>query len=107
MTYGSDPTLKWLTGESADLVQLAAEVLDSVARYDAVHAGELVPSVRVWLERDRHTERAARALHVHPNTLRYRVQRFEEISGRGLSSTASLAEVWLALWATADAAAAG
>jgi PucR family transcriptional regulator, purine catabolism regulatory protein len=107
MTYGSDPTLKWLTGESADLAQLAAEVLGSVARYDAVHAGELVPSVRVWLEHDRHTERAARALHVHPNTLRYRVQRFEEISGRSLSSTASLAEVWLALRATADAAAAG
>jgi hypothetical protein len=31
------------------------------------------------------------------------VQRFEEISGRSLSSTASLAEVWLALRASADA----
>jgi PucR family transcriptional regulator, purine catabolism regulatory protein len=105
MTYGSDPTLKWLTGEPADLAQLAAAVLGSVAHYDATHAGELVPSVRVWLEHDRHTERAARVLHVHPNTLRYRVQRFEEISGRSLSSTASLAEVWLALRATADATA--
>jgi PucR family transcriptional regulator, purine catabolism regulatory protein len=63
-----------------------------------------VPSVRVWLEHDRDTERAAHALHIHPNTLRYRVQRFEQISGRSLSSTASLAEVWLALRATADAA---
>jgi purine catabolism regulator len=103
MTYGSDPTQKWLTGESADLAALAAEVLGSVVRYDAAHAGELVPSVRVWLEHDRHTERAAHALHIHPNTLRYRVLRFEEISGRSLSSTASLAEVWLALRATADA----
>lgn len=103
MTYGSDPTQKWLTGESADLAALAAEVLGSVVRYDSAHAGELVPSVRVWLEHDRHTDRAARALHIHPNTLRYRVQRFEEISGRSLSSTASLAEVWLALRATAPA----
>ncbi len=103
MTYGSDPTQKWLTGVPADLDALAAEVLGSVARYDAAHAGELLPSVRVWLEHDRHTEHAARALHIHPNTLRYRVQRFEEISGRRLSSTASLAEVWLALRATADA----
>jgi purine catabolism regulator len=100
MTYGSDPTQKWLTGESADLAALAAEVIGSVVRYDAAHAAELVSSVRVWLEHDRNTERAARALHVHPNTLRYRVQRFEEISGRSLSSTASLAEVWLALRAT-------
>ncbi len=77
MTYGSDPTQKWLTGDSADLAALAAEVLGSVVRYDTAHGGELVPSVRVWLEHDRDTERAARALHVHPNTLRYRVQRFE------------------------------
>jgi PucR family transcriptional regulator, purine catabolism regulatory protein len=99
MTYGSDPTQKWLTGESADLAALAADVLGSVVRYDAAHAAELVPSVRVWLEHDRQTDRAAHALHIHPNTLRYRVQRFEEISGRSLSSTASLAEVWLALQA--------
>ncbi|HEY2509189.1 MAG TPA: PucR family transcriptional regulator ligand-binding domain-containing protein [Streptosporangiaceae bacterium] len=106
MTYGSDPTQKWLTDESADLAALAAEVLGSVLSYDHTHAAELVPSVRIWLEHDRHTERAARALHVHPNTLRYRLQRFEEVSGRKLSSTASLAEVWLALRATADATAA-
>jgi purine catabolism regulator len=104
MIYGTDPTQKWLTGESADLQALAAEVLGSVLRYDATHAGDLVPSVRVWLEHDRHTERAACALHIHPNTLRYRLQRFEQISGRSLSSTASLAEVWLALRATADPA---
>ncbi len=106
MTYGRDPTQKWLTAESEDLAALAAEVLGSVVQYDAAHAGELVPSVRVWLDHDRHTERAANALHIHPNTLRYRVQRFEEITGRSLSSTASLAEVWLALRATADAPAA-
>jgi len=103
MTYDGDPTQKWLTGESADLAALAAGVLGSVVQYDAAHSGELLPSVRVWLEHDRHTERAAHALHIHPNTLRYRLQRFEQISGRSLSSTASLAEVWLALRATADA----
>jgi PucR family transcriptional regulator, purine catabolism regulatory protein len=103
MSYGADPTQKWLTGESADLQALAAGVLGSVLHYDATHAGDLVPSVRVWLEHDRDTERAAHALHIHPNTLRYRVQRFEQLSGRSLSSTASLAEVWLALRATADA----
>jgi purine catabolism regulator len=102
MMYGNDPTQKWLTGESAELAALAADVIGSVVSYDATHASELVPSIRVWLEHDRNTERAARALHVHPNTLRYRVQRFEEISGRSLSSTASLTEVWLALRATSD-----
>ncbi len=104
MTYGTDPTQRWLNGESADLEALAAEVLGSVLHYDATHAGELVQSVRIWLEHDRHTERAARVLHIHANTLRYRVRRFEEISGRSLSSTASLAEVRLALRVSANAA---
>ena len=60
-----------------------------------------ITSVRVWLEHDRQTDRAARVLHVQPNTLLYRVRRFEQISGRSLASTESLAEVWLALRATA------
>ena len=72
-------------------------MLGAVIDYDAAHAGDLVSSVRVWLEHDRQTERAAEALHIHPNTLLYRVRRFEQISGRSLASTESLAEVWLAL----------
>jgi DNA-binding PucR family transcriptional regulator len=45
--------------------------------------------------------RAARALHIHPNTLLYRARRFEQVSGCSPGSTESLAEVWLALRATA------
>jgi len=77
------------------------QVLGAVIGYDATHAGDLVTSVRVWLEHDRQTERAAAALHIHPNTLLYRVRRFEQVSGRSLASTESLAEIWLALRATA------
>jgi PucR family transcriptional regulator, purine catabolism regulatory protein len=100
-SYGEDRTEKWLTSETADLRALASAVLGAVLAYDAVHSGELVPSVRVWLEHDRQTDRAARALHIHPNTLLYRIRRFEQISGRSLASTESLAEVWLALRTTA------
>jgi hypothetical protein len=38
---------------------------------------------------------------IHPNTLLYRIRRFEQISGRSLASTESLAEVWLAMRTTA------
>lgn len=101
VSYGDDRTERWLTSDSADLRALVAQVLGAVIDYDAAHAGELVSSVRVWLEHDRQTERAARALHIHPNTLLYRVRRFEQVSGCSLGSTESLAEVWLALRATA------
>jgi PucR family transcriptional regulator, purine catabolism regulatory protein len=101
VSYGDDRTERWLTSDAADLRALVEQVLGPVIDYDAAHAGDLVTSVRVWLEHDRQTERAAEALHIHPNTLLYRVRRFEQISGRSLASTESLAEVWLALRTTA------
>jgi purine catabolism regulator len=53
--------------------------------------------VRTRLEHDRRTDRAAQELHVHPNTLLYRIHRFEQISNRSLTSTEAVTEVWLAL----------
>lgn len=104
VSYGEDRTERWLTSDIEDLRALVEQVLGAVTRYDATHGSGLLTSVRVWLEHDRQTERAAKALHVHPNTLLYRVRRFEEISGRSLASTESLAEVWLALRTSAAAA---
>ncbi|HLM90310.1 MAG TPA: helix-turn-helix domain-containing protein [Streptosporangiaceae bacterium] len=101
VSYGEDRTERWLTSETAELRALASQVLGAVLAYDEVHSGDLVASVRVWLEHDRQTDRAGRALHIHPNTLLYRIRRFEQISGRSLASTESLAEVWLAMRTTA------
>ena len=101
VSYGDDQIGRWLTSDTADLQVLVDDVLGTVIRYDRAHAGDVLPTLRIWLERDRRTDEAARALHIHPNTLLYRVRRFEEISGRSLSSTESLAEVWLALRASA------
>jgi purine catabolism regulator len=101
--YGDDQISRWLARDSADLAVLASDVLGPVIDYDSAHSTDLLLSVRTWLERDRGTESAAQALNVHPNTLLYRVRRFEEISGRSLSSTEHLAEVWLALRATTSA----
>ena len=36
-----------------------------------------------------------RELHVHPQTVLYRVRRIEEINGRDLTETSDLAELWL------------
>ena len=42
-------------------------------------------------------EDAARALHVHPNTLRHRLRRFEEATGAALRRPTDLVELWWAL----------
>lgn len=71
-----------------------------VRRYLEPLAGsqaEITASLRVLFESDMHVERAAEQLFVHPNTLRYRIGRFEEITGANLRNPVSSFEVWWAL----------
>jgi DNA-binding PucR family transcriptional regulator len=72
----------------SELVALLAEHneirdprLNRLAAYDAKHAGTLVPSVLAYLEALGDVRAAADRLHIHPNTLRYRVRRATEIAG--------------------------
>ncbi|MEV0977944.1 helix-turn-helix domain-containing protein [Streptomyces sp. NPDC049915] len=58
---------------------------------------QLEEAVAAYLEHGLRLEAAARALFVHPNTLRNRLRRFEEVSGTNLRDPADLAEVWWAL----------
>jgi hypothetical protein len=64
-------------------------------------AAELTASLRAYFESDLHVERAADRLFVHPNTLRYRLGRFEELTGASLRDPVVAFEVWWALeWAS-------
>ncbi|WP_405721101.1 PucR family transcriptional regulator ligand-binding domain-containing protein [Streptomyces sp. NBC_01537] len=95
--YGNDTTGRWLPDDPTVLSALVEHVLGEALRYDAAHDAHLLISVRTWMERDRRTDAAAAALHIHPNTLAYRLRRFAALSGRDLSSTEAFAEVWLAI----------
>ncbi|MFF3611466.1 PucR family transcriptional regulator [Streptomyces sp. NPDC002580] len=97
--YGDDGAGRWLPDDPAVLAALVEHVLGAVLRYDASHDSQLLVSARTWMERDRRTETAAAALHIHPNTLAYRLRRFGALAERDLTSTGALAEVWLAIQA--------
>ncbi|MET7367702.1 PucR family transcriptional regulator [Streptomyces sp. NPDC005566] len=97
--YGDDSTGRWLPDDPAVLTALVEHVLGEVLRYDEAHDSQLLVSARTWMERDRRTETAAAALHIHPNTLAYRLRRFGTLARRDLASTGALAEVWLAIQA--------
>ena len=62
---------------------------------------EILSTLTSWFEHDMHVERAAEALHIHQNTLRYRIARFEELTGTSLRDTNVALEVWWALQAAA------
>ncbi|HEY3209666.1 MAG TPA: PucR family transcriptional regulator ligand-binding domain-containing protein [Actinomycetota bacterium] len=75
----------------------ADSVLAPLDEYDGVHGTELVPSLRAFLERNARWESAAKDLFVHRHTLRYRMRKVEELTGRTLSSARDRMEFFLAL----------
>jgi hypothetical protein len=60
-------------------------------------AAEVTASLRAYFESGQHIERAAARLFVHPNTLRYRLGRFEEMTGASLRDPVVAFELWWAL----------
>jgi hypothetical protein len=57
----------------------------------------ILDTVDAYLSCDRALRATALALGVHPNTIRYRVGRFESVTGASLRRTADLVETWWAL----------
>ena len=51
-------------------------------------------TVRTLLEHDQNVERAAQVLHVHPNTVRYRLGRFRELTNLEIRRTDDLVTAW-------------
>ena len=75
----------------------AARYLEPLAALGRLGA-ELETTLRTWFDEGMRVEDAARALHVHPNTLRHRLRRFEEATGAEPAPTrADLVELWWAL----------
>jgi putative transposase len=54
-------------------------------------------SVRGYLEKGRHVREVARSAHVHVNTVRYRLRRFEELTGTSLDAPDTAVELNWAL----------
>ncbi len=82
----------------ADVLRAYADsLLAALDGYDAQHGGELLQSLRAFLEHNARWETAAAELYVHRHTLRYRVRKIEELTGRDLSNSFDRMEFWLAL----------
>jgi len=69
------------------------EPLEGLGRLGA----ELEETLRTWLDQGMRMDETARALHVHTNTLRHRLRRFEETTGTTLRDPRHLVELWWAL----------
>jgi purine catabolism regulator len=72
-------------------------VLSPIEAGEGKYGGELLRSLEAFLEHNGQWERAARELYCHRHTLRYRIRRVEELTGRDLSRASDRIEFWLAL----------
>jgi DNA-binding PucR family transcriptional regulator len=78
-------------------------LLDPLTAYDAEHNAELVHTLDHFLGNSCAWQRTAEELNIHVNTLRYRVERIEQITHRQLSNMEDRVDLYLAMQLTADA----
>jgi PucR family transcriptional regulator, purine catabolism regulatory protein len=79
------------------LASYCQSVLGPVEGDEGEYGDELLRSLDVFIEQNGHWERAAQALYCHRHTLRYRIKRVEQLTGRDFSHARDRIEFWLAL----------
>jgi PucR family transcriptional regulator, purine catabolism regulatory protein len=72
-------------------------ILAPIETGEGHYGGELMRSLEAFIEENGQWERAARRLYCHRHTLRYRIRRIEELTGRDLQNARDRIEFWLAL----------
>jgi DNA-binding PucR family transcriptional regulator len=70
-----------LSASTADMERFCRETMEPLLTHDQRHGTELVKTLRVFLEENQNSAKAARILHVHYNTLRYRLEQVKELMG--------------------------
>ena len=79
------------------LISYCRGVLGPVEQGEGEYGDELLRSLDVFIEHNGHWEKAANALYCHRHTLRYRIRRVEQLTGRDFSQARDRIEFWLAL----------
>jgi DNA-binding PucR family transcriptional regulator len=79
------------------LISYCRSVLGPVEQGEGDYGDELLRSLDAYIEHNGHWEKAANALYCHRHTLRYRIRRVEQLTGRDFSNARDRIEFWLAL----------
>ena len=80
-----------------DLEAFGRRTLRPLIDHDRAHGGDLLHTLRAFLEEDRVQRRAAARCFVHVNTIVYRVRRIEELLAIDLGDPAAVFDITLAL----------
>ena len=83
----------------AEAQTLVDRVLGDLLAHDDAHGTHYLGTVRAFVRADGSWQQAAADVHIHKQTLGYRLRKVEELTGRGFSRTEHLAHWWFALQA--------
>jgi PucR family transcriptional regulator, purine catabolism regulatory protein len=70
----------------AELRSFAAEILGKLGGHEGQRGTELLATLACYFRENSSPQRTARSLHVHPNTVAYRIRRIQEITGLQLGN---------------------
>ncbi|AKU19129.1 hypothetical protein VV02_19940 [Luteipulveratus mongoliensis] len=97
LRFGERPLAMLLASSPDQARSLLEGVLAPVMELSDDDRTVLLETARTWLAADGSTSDAAAQLHLHRNTVRYRLQRLETLTGRDLARPIDAAELYVAL----------
>ncbi|QIZ07781.1 GAF domain-containing protein [Priestia megaterium] len=86
-----------LQNSKEELIDFIHEVLGPLIEYEQSRKGELLSTLIVYLDQNQNIKKTADSLHIHTNTLSYRLKRIEEILLTDLNDSQSLFNIHLAI----------
>jgi sugar diacid utilization regulator len=72
--------------DTGELRSFADEVLGKLSEHEQEHKSEYRSTLACYFRENNSPQRASKLLHVHPNTVAYRIKRIEEITGLRLDN---------------------
>ncbi|MFJ1973809.1 PucR family transcriptional regulator [Streptomyces sp. NPDC087903] len=103
--FDDNPLAMLVAAAPAEAAHLMSVVLKPVLDLPALERTRLLETLDNWFAAGGSATTAAQRLYVHPNTVRYRLRRVEELTGRSLSDPHTVADLGAALLATRSPAA--
>ncbi|MFE0513734.1 PucR family transcriptional regulator [Streptomyces sp. NPDC058964] len=105
--FDDNPLAMVVAAAPAEAAHLVTVTLQPVLDLPAAERARLLETLEHWFAAAGSAADAARSLFVHPNTVRYRLRRIEELTGRALSDPRAAADLGAALLAVRGSATRG
>lgn len=86
-----------LQNTEEELIEFVLEILDPLLKYENHRKGDLLQTLFLFLENGQNAKETGKSLHIHTNTLNYRLKRIKEILSIDFSNSDEFLDLYLAV----------